>query len=67
MDENKLDKLKYAGIVLILCGVTGLKSLVKQENKTLEQKTQKEIVVDSMKVDTTNYQNSINYFNYNKK
>ena len=62
----------YAGLGLMLAFpltlpfiFSNLKSEV--ENPCFEQKIQKEIIIDSTKVDTTNYQNSINYFDYNKK
>ena len=62
MEEETLNKIKYAGIALILCGVAGLKSLkVEQGDNSLEQKAQKEVIIDSTATNVTNYQNSFNY------
>ena len=39
----------------------------KSEKSRLEQKTKNEIIIDSVKVETPNYQNSINYLEYKKQ
>lgn len=47
-----------------------ISNLAKSLDKTLnnlERKTQKAIIIDSLKTDTTNYQKTINYFDYNKR
>ena len=69
------DVAKTAGLITVL-GIIPLATIAIGvpyvtskliEPKKIEQKTQNEIVIDSAKVDTTNYQNTINYFDYNKK
>ncbi len=68
MEIKKLTKNLYRIAWMtfpILASAFVVKEYVKDRN--LEQKTQNEIIIDSTKVDSTNYQSSFNYIDYNKK
>ncbi len=72
MEKDPIERykeLRNEGIITVLVGIGLVSWAIKDiitKSYNLEQKTQNEIIINSTKVDTTNYQGSFNYLDYNK-
>ena len=67
MEKKHFQKYKsfYNAGIFMISWITGalISHFVNAKQSNLEQKTQNEIIINSEKVNTTNYKNSINYLN----